>query len=166
MFAPRLFLATLLPLLVATESRSRTINPALNAQLKASATNFDRQALLQQNIDWIYDFSQHPNFNSRDGAVIVADAASFTALTGQGMTISLLRLAGCGMLPPHLHSRATNLVTAITGNTTTWMIGENGVRTVEAQLTPMKMTVFPMGSLHAMQNNGECYSTPLDCEGT
>jgi hypothetical protein len=30
----------------------------------------------------------------------------------------------------------------------------------------MKMTVFPMGSLHAMQNNGECYSTPLDCEGT
>ncbi|KAF1916285.1 hypothetical protein BDU57DRAFT_516298 [Ampelomyces quisqualis] len=70
------------------------------------------------------------------------------------MTISLLKLAGCGMLPPHLHPRAANLVTAITGNTTTWMIGENGVKTVVTELTPMKMTIFPQGSLHVMQNNG------------
>jgi hypothetical protein len=155
MFSPHILLTALLPILVAAETRSRTINPALNAQLKSSATNFDRQALLQENSDWIYDFSQHPNFNNPNGAVIVADAASFPALTSQGMTISMLRLVGCGMLPPHLHPRATNLVTAITGNTTTWMIGENGVKTVETVLTPMKMTVFPMGSLHAMQNNGK-----------
>jgi hypothetical protein len=160
MFMTLLFLTTLLPLLSTAESRSRTINPALNAQLKSSATNFDRQALLQQNSDWTYDFSQHPDFNSETGAVIVADAASFTALTGQGMSISLLKLAGCGMLPPHLHPRATNLVTAITGNTTTWMMGENGVKTMQTQLTPMKMTIFPIGSLHAMQNNGGSY-TPL-----
>jgi hypothetical protein len=153
-----LLLAALLPVSITAESRSRTVNPALNAQLKTSATNFDREALFQQNSDWTYDFSQHPNYNSETGAVIVADAASFTALTGQGMTISLLKLAGCGMLPPHLHPRATNLVTAITGNTSTWMIGENGVRTVETELTSMKMTIFPMGSLHAMQNNGESYS--------
>jgi hypothetical protein len=155
-----LLFAALLPLLITAESRSRTVNPALNAQLKTSATNFDREALLQQNSDWTYDFSRHPNYNSQTGAVIVADAASFTALTGQGMTISLLKLAGCGMLPPHLHPRATNFVIAITGNTTTWMIGENGVRTVETELTSMKMTIFPMGSLHAMQNNGKSYSPP------
>jgi oxalate decarboxylase/phosphoglucose isomerase-like protein (cupin superfamily) len=155
MFLPPIFFTILLPFLVAAETRSRTINPALNAQLKFSATNFDRQALLQENSDWTFDFSQHPNFNHPNGAVIVADAASFPALTSQGMTISMLRLVGCGMLPPHLHPRATNLVTAITGNTTTWMIGENGVRTIETVLTPMKMTVFPMGSIHAMQNNGE-----------
>ena len=60
------------------------------------------------------------------------------------------------MLPPHLHPRATNLVTAITGNTTSYMIGENGVKTRKVDLIPMRVTIFPQGSLHTMQNN--------DCE--
>jgi oxalate decarboxylase/phosphoglucose isomerase-like protein (cupin superfamily) len=154
MFTAAILIATFLPLLATADSKSRTINPSLNEKLKAQASNFDRQALLKENSDWVYDFSLHPNYNSQTGAVIVADAASFPALTTQGMTISLLKLAGCGMLPPHLHPRAANLVTAITGNTTTWMIGENGVKTVVTELTPMKMTIFPKGSLHVMQNNG------------
>lgn len=154
MFTPLFLFTTILPLLVAADTKSRTVNPALNAQLKAAASNFDRQALLPSNSDWVYDFSLHPNYNSPTGAVLIADAASFPALTTQGMTISLLKLAGCGMLPPHLHPRAANLVTAITGNTTTYMMGENGVRTVQTELTPMKMTIFPKGSLHTMQNNG------------
>jgi oxalate decarboxylase/phosphoglucose isomerase-like protein (cupin superfamily) len=149
-----LLLTTFLSSLVTAEMNSRTINPGLNANLKTAATNFDRQDLLKKNSDWLYDFSAHPNYNSPTGAVITADAASLPALTGQGISISLLRLVGCGMLPPHLHPRATNLVTAITGNTTTWMIGENGVKTMSVNLTPMKMTIFPQGSLHVMQNNG------------
>jgi oxalate decarboxylase/phosphoglucose isomerase-like protein (cupin superfamily) len=154
MYTPLVLFTTILPLLVAAETKSRTINPTLNAQLKSAATNFDRQALHPNNDDWIYDFNLHPNFNSPTGAVLVADAASFPAITTHGMTISLLKLAGCGMLPPHLHPRATNMVTAITGNTTTYMMGENGVKTVVTELTPMKMTIFPKGSLHTMQNNG------------
>lgn len=155
MFVPVMFLAfTLFSLPVSAQAKSRTVNPTLNADLKKQATNADRQALLPRDSDWLYDFSLHPNYNSQTGAVIVADAASFPALTEQGMTISLLKLAGCGMLAPHLHPRATNLVTAITGNTTTWMAGENGVRTVRTELTSMKMTIFPKGSIHAMQNNG------------
>jgi hypothetical protein len=157
MFTPFLFLIiTALPLISAETSRSRTTNPNLNAALKTAATNYDRQELLQDK-DWVYDFGAHPNFNHPNGAVIVADAASLPALTGHGMTISLLKLVGCGMLAPHLHPRATNLVVAITGNTSTWMIGENGVKTVETVLSPMKMTLFPAGSIHAMQNNGTFY---------
>jgi oxalate decarboxylase/phosphoglucose isomerase-like protein (cupin superfamily) len=155
MFIPLLFFTTFLPLISATTpSKSRTVNPDLNARLKSAATNYDRNALLTQDSDWYYDFDLHPNYNSPTGAVIIADAASFPALTNQGISISLLKLAPCGMLPPHLHPRATNLVTAITGNTTSWMIGENGVRTVKVDLVPMRMTVFPQGSLHVMQNNG------------
>lgn len=156
MFVPTLVLLTalLFSLPTSAQSKSRTINPDLNASLKKQATNFDRYGYLSQDTDWQYDFSQHPNYNSQTGAVIVADAASFPALTEQGMTISLLKLAGCGMLAPHLHPRATNLVVAITGNTTTYMVGENGVRTVVGELTTMKMTIFPRGSVHAMQNNG------------
>jgi oxalate decarboxylase/phosphoglucose isomerase-like protein (cupin superfamily) len=153
MLSTTFLLATILPLLVTADTKSRTLNPELNANLKSAATNFDRQALLSSDSDWLYDFSTHPNYNSPTGAVITADAATFPALTDKGISISLLRLAGCGMLTPHLHPRATNLVTAITGNTTTYMIGENGVKTMSVNLTPMKMTIFPQGSLHVMQNN-------------
>jgi hypothetical protein len=34
------------------------------------------------------------------------------------------------------------------------MINENGARTVEALLTPGKMTIFPQGSIHMMYNTG------------
>lgn len=163
MFSPLLFLTFLLPLLPvhADQPKSRTINPDLNARLKTAATNFDRQALLSQDSDWYYDFDHHPNYNSAVGAVITADAASFPALTNLGISIALLKLAPCGMLPPHLHPRATNLVTAITGNTTSWMIGENGVKTVRVDLTPMRVTIFPRGSLHVMQNNGTSSPPPF-----
>ncbi|KAF2845432.1 RmlC-like cupin [Plenodomus tracheiphilus IPT5] len=154
---PTIFLiVTTLPLIHAALGKSRTVDPDLNARLKSAATNFDRQALLTEDSDWWYDFDSHPNFNSAVGSVITADAATFPAVTGLGISIALLKLAPCGMLPPHLHPRATNLVTAITGNTTSWMIGENGVRTHRVHLTPMRMTIFPQGSLHVMQNN--------DCE--
>jgi hypothetical protein len=160
MFTQTLLFLTLLPSLI-TATKSRTINPSLNAALRAAATTFDRNALLSKDTDWYFDFDSNPNYNSDHGAVINADAASFPALTGLGSSIALLKLAPCGMLPPHLHPRATNLVTAITGNTTSYMIGENGVATRKVHLVPMRVTVFPQGSLHVMQNNGEllllCY---------
>ncbi|KAF2819642.1 RmlC-like cupin [Ophiobolus disseminans] len=153
MFAPIVFLTTLVSL-VSAESRAK--NPALNAALRTAASNYDRHDLLPKDSDWVHDFTKHTDFTSSVGAVLTADGASMPALQGLGMTVSLLKLAPCGMLPPHLHPRATNTVTAFTGNTTTWMIGENGVRTIVTQLTPMKMTIFPAGSLHVMQN--------VDCE--
>ena len=134
--------------------KSRTLHPELNAALRTAATAFDRAALLPNAADWTYDFSKHPNFDSPTGAVINADAATFPAVTGLGSSVALLKLAPCGMLPPHLHPRATNIVTAITGNTTTYMIGENGVGVRTVNLLPMMVTVFPQASLHMMQNNG------------
>ena len=158
MISPILLLATLLPSLLAaadtTAPKSRTLRPELNAALKNAATTFDRNALLSSPEDWYYDFNTHANFNSPTGAVINADAATFPAVTGLGSSVALLKLAPCGMLPPHLHPRATNLVTAITGNTTTYMIGENGVAMRRVDLTPLVVTLFPQGSLHMMQNNG------------
>ena len=149
-----LFFVLLLPFDLVVGLTSKTVNPDLNAHLKLAAANFDRQVLLGHDSDWWYDFDHHPDYNSIVGSVITANAGSFPALTNLGISIALLKLAPCGMLPPHLHPRATNLVTAITGNITTWMIGENGVRTVRVNLRPMRMTIFPQGSLHVMQNNG------------
>jgi oxalate decarboxylase/phosphoglucose isomerase-like protein (cupin superfamily) len=58
------------------------------------------------------------------------------------------------MLPPHFHPRGANFVVAISGNTTTYMYGENGAQTITETLTPMKATIFPQASLHMMVNNG------------
>ncbi|KAJ4303445.1 hypothetical protein N0V90_002340 [Kalmusia sp. IMI 367209] len=133
----------------------KTADPDLNAKLKLATTVYDRHGILDKDEDWIYDFnSAQPTDAFKPGSVKNANAATFPAMTGQGMTVAQLNLGPCAMLPAHYHPRATNMVLAITGNTTTWMVNENGVRTVTTTLTPGKMTIFPMGSLHTMQNNG------------
>lgn len=70
------------------------------------------------------------------------------------MTLAMLNLGPCAMLTPHFHPRATNMVVAIEGTTNTYMVQENGARVVTERLTPGKMTIFPTGSVHSMQNTG------------
>lgn len=66
----------------------------------------------------------------------------------------MLNLGPCSMLPPHIHPRAANFVVAISGTTQTYMIAENGARTVTETLTAGQMTIFPTGSVHTMMNIG------------
>ncbi|KAF2742713.1 RmlC-like cupin [Sporormia fimetaria CBS 119925] len=138
--------------------KSQTTEPSktdtITAQLRLAPTNLDRLSLLPKSKDWTFKFDEQDNYTWLPGSVVNANAASFPPLTGVGMTMAMLSLGPCAMLPPHMHPRANNLVVAIAGNTTSWMVNENGAPTVEVQLTPLTMTVFPRGSLHAMQNNG------------
>ncbi|KAF2631765.1 RmlC-like cupin [Macroventuria anomochaeta] len=155
MYTPIALLTSLLAL-IPSISAAKALNPNLNAMLKMAATNYDRHALLAKDSDWYYDFFNHHDYHDKIGSVITADAATFPALTGLGISYALLKLGPCSMLPPHFHQRAHNAVIGITGNTTSWMINENGVRTVKVDIIPFRMTIFPQGSLHVMQNN--------DCE--
>lgn len=66
----------------------------------------------------------------------------------------MLNLGPCSMLPPHIHPRATNFVVAISGTTRTFMINENGARTVTETLNPGQMTIFPQAAVHSMMNIG------------
>ncbi|KAF9696739.1 hypothetical protein EKO04_005419 [Ascochyta lentis] len=150
-----ILLASLISL-ISSVSAGKALNPNLNAMLKMAATNYDRHALLAKDSDWYYDFFNHKDYDNPIGSVITADAATFPALTGLGISYALLKLGPCSMLPPHFHQRAHNIVVGITGNTTSWMINENGVRTVRVDIIPFRVTIFPQGSLHVMQNN--------DCE--
>jgi hypothetical protein len=137
-----------------------TANPDLNSKLKLAATNLDRLNLLSKDSDWAFKFDSQKTYTFNPGSVVNANAATFPALTGIDMTLAILNLGPCAMLPPHMHPRATNLVVAIRGNTTSWMVNENGARTVEVNLLPFVMTVFPKGSLHTMQNNGMFVAGP------
>ncbi|ORY13257.1 RmlC-like cupin domain-containing protein [Clohesyomyces aquaticus] len=153
--SPLSLITSLLTLFISTTlAVDKTANPELNAKIKLLTTEKDKHNLINKDEDWMFDFTAQPNYTFKPGCVVNANAATFPAMTGYGMTMAMLNLGPCAMLPPHFHPRATNLVVAVSGNTTTYMYGENGVGTVKTQLTPGKMTIFPRGSAHTMQNNG------------
>lgn len=129
-------------------------NPGLVAQLKTATSQLDRNALLSKDEDWLFDFTAQDFYTFAPGGVINANAASFPAAVGNGMTMAMLNLGPCSMLPPHYHPRASNYVVAVAGTTNTYMMTENGARVVRETLTPGKMTIFPQASLHMMVNTG------------
>lgn len=130
----------------------KDVNPQLVANLKMANTKLDVLNLLSD-ADLLYDFTTNPMYSWEPGSVCNADVATMPALTGSGMTVAQLNLGPCSMLPPHLH-RAMNIVVAISGQTHTYMIQENGARLVQQILTPGQLTIFPQASLHAMVNEG------------
>ncbi|TKX24222.1 cupin-like protein 1 [Elsinoe australis] len=132
----------------------KTVNPDLVAKLRSAATNLDRLALLPDDEDWTFDFNNQSNSHYQPGGVVNANAATFPTVIGNGMTMAILNLGPCSMLPPHLHPRASNYVVAVHGTTQTYMIAENGARTVSTLLSPGQMTIFPQGAIHTMFNTG------------
>lgn len=139
----------------------KTRDPDKIAKLATAASQLDRQALLPTDSDWFFDFNiQQPNYNFAPGGVVNMNAATFPAAKGNGMTLAMLNLGPCSMLPPHLHPRASNYVVAIHGNTTTYMFEENGARLVTETLLPGQATIFPQASMHMMVNNG-CENSQL-----
>lgn len=129
-------------------------DPNLVAKLRMANTNLDRMNLLPKDSDWLFDFTKQEKYTFAPGGVVNANSATFPATVGQGLTMAMLNLGPCSMLPPHIHPRATNFVVSIAGTTETYMIAENGARTVHEILTPGKMTIFPHGSVHTMMNLG------------
>ncbi|SMR56224.1 unnamed protein product [Zymoseptoria tritici ST99CH_3D1] len=132
-----------------------TRQPEKIAQLDTAATQLDRLKILPNNEDWVFDFTaQQPWYNWSPGGVTNMNAATFPAARGNGLTLAMLNLGGCSILPAHFHPRASNYVVSIEGNTTTYMYEENGAHTITAVLTKGKATIFPAGSMHTMVNNG------------
>jgi oxalate decarboxylase/phosphoglucose isomerase-like protein (cupin superfamily) len=131
----------------------KPVNPELNAKIKVAPTELTKFDLVGSQIE--YDFTTHPYFTYAPGGVVNANAATFPAATGEGLTMAWLALGPCAMLPPHFHPRATNFVVAVQGETKTFMIQENGAKMVTHVLTPGKMTIFPRASVHSMQNMGK-----------
>lgn len=150
-FSPKTLLLTLLsasPLLAV----DIPINATLNAALKTAPTELTKLAMINESLE--FDFTASKYYTYAPGGVVNANAANFPAATGHGLTIAWLALGPCAMLPPHFHPRATNFVVAVEGETQTYMVQENGAKVVTTNLTPGKMTIFPHGSVHSMQNMG------------
>ena len=134
-------------------------NPGLVAALKLANTMLDWFGLLPDSSYWVYDHNTNPKFTFTPGGVSNGDVATFPAMLGRGLTIAMLNLGPCSMLPVHHHPRANNVVVAVYGNTTTYMIQENGAPLISTTLTTGMQTIFPQGSMHTMVNNGMCASS-------
>ncbi|KAF2088422.1 RmlC-like cupin [Saccharata proteae CBS 121410] len=122
-------------------------------QARTANTWLDRSKLFGDD-DAVFDFTKQDYYTFSPGGVINANAATFPFTAGNGMTMAMLNLGPCAMLPAHFHPRAANYVVAVQGQTETYMFQENGAPTIHATLTPGKMTVFPQASIHLMQNMG------------
>jgi Cupin len=151
-------LLALLSLTIPTLAIDHDANPSLNQQLFQAPTWLDRWNILANtpNNPWKYDFATNPQYpyRSNPGAVCNANLATWPALEGIGATVAQLNLGPCSMLPPHSH-REHNVVVAITGNTSTMMVQENGAGVVRENLNPGQATIFPRASMHTMINDGE-----------
>jgi hypothetical protein len=72
-----------------------TSNPELSTRLKLSTTNLDRNAELPENSAWTFQFSDQKTYTFAPGSVVNANAATFPALRGVGMTLAMLNLGPC-----------------------------------------------------------------------
>lgn len=71
------------------------INTNLVQQLKVATTNMDRMDLLPKSSDWFFDFTKSDKYTFSPGGVAYAEAATFPATIGYG--ISMVSSA----FPPH-----------------------------------------------------------------
>ncbi|KAK6519215.1 hypothetical protein TWF281_003051 [Arthrobotrys megalospora] len=131
-----------------------TLYPERNQLLKSQATQLDRLAIIDDNQDWSFNFVAQSSYRKDPGSVVTASAANFPAVIGNGMSLALITLAPCGILPAHIHPRAVNYVVATKGSTKTYFFEENGAKLIVNTLTPNVMTIFPQASLHTMYNEG------------
>lgn len=72
----------------------KTVDPALDASLITTPMQLDRQKLLAGNSPWFFDFTTKAPFYNFDpkvgGGVTNANAATFPATVGNGMTCESL----------------------------------------------------------------------------
>jgi hypothetical protein len=62
-------------------------DPDLVAKLRMANTNLDRMNLLPEDSDWFFDFTKQDKYTFSPGGVVNANAATFPATVGQGMTM-------------------------------------------------------------------------------
>ncbi|KAF1810777.1 spherulin-1A [Eremomyces bilateralis CBS 781.70] len=130
-------------------------DPQRMLQLNDATTALERLNILSSDRDWLFDFKAQSTWTEDPGSVVNANAVTFPAAFGNGMTMALLTLGPCAQLPPHFHPRGSNYVMHVAGPAVkTYMTMENGARTVEEKILPYQMTIFPHASVHAMENTG------------
>jgi hypothetical protein len=146
---------------VATATPNAAIPSGLVAELLTADSAVSRDTILaaQDPTHFVFDFNPAANPKVKaglGGQVDLANRANFPILTNLGISTAALFFQPCGLVPPHIHPRATEFFTLVTDSTvTTGFVAELGFLTQQnTTLTQYQGTVFPQGSMHFLQNQG------------
>jgi oxalate decarboxylase/phosphoglucose isomerase-like protein (cupin superfamily) len=87
------------------------------------------------------------------GSVSLMTLANVPSLEFQGVSMALFNIEPCGLITPHLHPRATEILYNINGsNFLVYFVAESGANLVANNLTAGQAAFFPQGSIHFQQN--------------
>ncbi|KAJ4375326.1 hypothetical protein N0V83_002412 [Neocucurbitaria cava] len=111
----------------------------------------------------VFDFNgATPAAGAKGGATKAADVSTFPLLYDFDISTTLGFLNPCGINTPHVHPRATEFLTLVSGSNLRFgMVLENGLVAPSANpevasvLNKFEGTVFPQGSIH-YQFNDNC----------
>lgn len=138
-------------------------NPNLVAKAKDANTWLDIATLLPPNdSDWFYDHNANPKFTFELGSVTDADCATFPSICGHSLTVALLNLSPCSMLPTSSTSTGGECRRRYVGlnnyvhDSGKWC--ENGNRDSHARANDHLLT---RGACTTMVNNGQSHPIPL-----
>lgn len=139
---------------------TRSGNMDLITKLMTAPTAVDRFNLLNQPGDFIFDFKDvnAPGRSEAKGAgglSMTANAKTFPALIGNGISMTVAFLGPCGLNTPHVHNRGTELNIIVQGRLVTNFMLENGATPVNNTMNTFQMAVFPQGAIHT-EFNPDC----------
>ncbi|KAJ7231431.1 spherulin-1B precursor [Mycena rebaudengoi] len=104
----------------------------------------------------VFDFNnQTPAPGAKGGSILLATVDNFPILEELGISGAVSFIEPCGLNIPHIHPRASEILTVINGTLDTGFVLDNGLgfhTDIETQLGTFQATVFPIGSIHYQQN--------------
>lgn len=91
-------------LAIAIHAIDKTSNACVAISLANAATALDKLDLLPDDSSWVFDYSVQPTHSTWPGSAVNANATTFPAAVGNGLTMAWLTLGPYAMLRPHYHS--------------------------------------------------------------
>ncbi|KAJ7550746.1 hypothetical protein O6H91_07G117300 [Diphasiastrum complanatum] len=133
----------------------------LNAQLKVNG--FPCKASVSAS-DFVSPMlRQAGNTNNKLGSnVTAAGAANFPGLNTQGLSFARIDYAPGGVVPPHIHPRATEVLFVVSGTLRVGFVTSSPDFTLFTNtLYPGDLTVFPRALVHFIINVGDTQALSL-----
>lgn len=108
-----------------------------------------------QPLKWSFNLAKAtPTVDVAGGTIQEANAETFPALAGNGLSVYLLELAPGAIRIPHWHPNASEVDYVLAG-TATVMVASTSGEWNTVTLGPGEITVIPMGWFHYIANTGE-----------
>ena len=129
---------------------------ALSLSFVFSQTRLKKRQQFKENKDFTYDLGGSSySAGSGGGRVYSLTLDQLPSLEEEGLSYFLFSLKPCGVILPHVHPRASELLFAISAsNLTVGFIEENGGRTILNSISSGYTAIIPKGLIHFAANFG------------